>query len=33
MGPERGWERDVLFEKEEHLEDEQGIYLEEGSTR
>lgn len=33
MGPERGWERDVIFEKEEHLEDEQGIILEEGSTR
>lgn len=33
MGPNRGWEEDVIFEREELLEDENGIWFEEGSTR
>lgn len=33
MGPSRGWESDVIFEREENLEDENGIWFEEGSTR
>jgi hypothetical protein len=33
MGPNRGWEEDIIFEREELLEDENGIWFEEGSTR
>jgi hypothetical protein len=33
MGPSRGWEEDVIFEREENLVDENGIWFEEGSTR
>lgn len=33
MGPNRGWEEDVIFEREEILVEENGIWFEEGSTR
>jgi hypothetical protein len=35
MGPERGWEEDVLFERESmhRSGNEEGIWLEEGITK
>lgn len=32
MGPERGWEEDVIFPREEVLADEAGVWIEEGAT-
>lgn len=33
MGPWRGWEEDIVLNKEEKLEEVDGIWFEEGSTR
>jgi hypothetical protein len=33
MGEARGWEEDVIFEREENLVDENGIWFEQGITR
>ena len=33
MGPWRGWEEDIVLNKEEMLEEVDGIWFEEGSTR
>lgn len=33
MGPNRGWEEDTIFEREESMVDENGIWFEEGSTK
>jgi hypothetical protein len=33
MGPERGWEEDVIFSREEVLADEAGVWIEEGATK